>query len=260
MAIEDEIKQFFTPIEIDLPESMKLLIELKDKFNIAEINADTILESIKTDDVKEKEKMIFLYNRIRELLNSCQRCPLYMSESNTQKVPGEGQLNSQLVLIGEGPGLDEDKLGRPFVGRAGQLLTTILDKLNIKREKIYITNVIKCRPPQNRTPIQKEIKACSHNLELELSIISPKVIIALGAVPLNYFKPGSSIMRERGKWIVYKDYWIMPTFHPAYILRQQGKTLTKVKWAVWQDFNNAIKKLIELCPDSISKISSDKKE
>jgi len=260
MAIEDEIKQLFTAAQINLPESMKLVIELKDKFDITECSADTILQSIKTDDEQAGEKRVYLSSRIRESLNSCQRCPLYLSESNTRKVPGEGPLNSPLVLIGEGPGLDEDKQGRPFVGRAGQLLTTILDKLNIDRQKIYITNVVKCRPPQNRTPIKKEIDACSHNLELELSIISPKVIIALGAVPLNYFKPGSSIMRERGRWIVSKDYWIMPTFHPAYILRQQGKTLTKVKWAVWQDFNNAIKKLTELCPEAISKISCNKKE
>jgi len=261
MAIEEEIKQLFTAKEIDLPQSMKLILELKEIFNIDEFNADTILQSIKNDDDEQAEKMrCYLQARIRELLNSCQRCPLYLSESNTRKVPGEGPLNSPLVLIGEGPGLDEDRMGRPFVGKAGQLLTTILDKLNIDRKKIYITNVVKCRPPQNRTPVQKEIKACSQNLELELSIISPKVIIALGAVPLNYFKPGSSIMRERGKWVVYRDYWIMPTFHPAFILRQYGKTLNQVKWAVWHDFNNAIKKLTELCPDILSKISFDKKE
>ncbi|NLZ54670.1 MAG: uracil-DNA glycosylase [Thermoanaerobacteraceae bacterium] len=257
MGIEDAIKQ--TAVQVELPESMKLLIELKEKFNITEFSAETILQSIKADDMQAEKKRIYLYNRIQESLNSCQRCPLYLSKSHTQKVPGEGSLNSPLVLIGEGPGLEEDKQGRPFVGRAGQLLTTILDKLNINREKIYITNVIKCRPPQNRTPIQKEIKACSHNLELELSIISPKVIVALGAVPLNYFKPGSSIMRERGRWIIGKGYWIMPTFHPAYILRQQGKTLNKIKWMVWNDFNNAITKLIELCPETISKISCDKK-
>lgn len=260
MAIEDEIKQFFAAEEIHLPESMKLLIELKDKFNIPEFDADAILQSIKGDGEHAKKSRMYLHNRIRESLKACQRCPLYLSETHTQKVPGEGPLNSPLVLIGEGPGLDEDKQGRPFVGRAGQLLTTILDKLNISREKIYITNVIKCRPPQNRTPNKKEITACSHNLELELSMISPKVIIALGAVPLNYFKPGSSIMRERGRWITSRGYWIMPTFHPAYILRQQGKTLVKVKWAVWHDFNNALEKLTELYPEAISKISYNEKE
>jgi len=260
MAIEKQVEQFFTPMEINLPDNIKLLLELKDKFNIAEYDADKIFESIKADDAGGEEKRNFLYKRIREILYSCQRCPLYLADCHTQKVPGEGKLNSPLVLVGEGPGIDEDKLGRPFVGKAGQLLTTILEKLGIDRKKIYITNVVKCRPPQNRTPTQKEIKACSPNLELELSIISPKVIIALGAVPLNYFKPGSSIMRERGRWIVYKGYWIMPTFHPAYILRQHGKILTQVKWAVWQDFNNALDKLIELSPEIKPKICCDKKE
>jgi DNA polymerase len=97
--------------------------------------------------------------------------------------------------------------------------------------------------------MQKEIRACSHNLELELSFITPKVIIALGAVPLNYFKSGSSIIRERGRWINSGEYWIMPTFHPAYILRQQGKALNRVKWAIWQDFNKAVEKAKEMCPE-----------
>lgn len=249
MALEDEIKESFTAMEINLPDSIKLLLELKDKFNIPDSSVDAILESINIDDVESEKKRGYLYSKIKEYLNSCQRCPLYLAENHTQKVAGEGALNSPLVLIGEGPGFDEDKMGRPFVGRAGQLLTTILDKLEIRRENVYITNVIKCRPPQNRTPMKKEIKACSHNLELELSLIAPKVIIALGAVPLNYFKSGSSIMRERGHWINSGEYRIMPTFHPAYILRQQGKTLNKVKWAVWQDFNEAVKKAKEIYPE-----------
>lgn len=249
MAIEDEIKESFTAMEINLPDSVKLLLEFKDKFNIQDFDSHNILESIKTDDAESEKKRGYLYDKVKECLNSCQRCPLYLAENHTQKVPGEGALNSPLVLIGEGPGFDEDKLGRPFVGRAGQLLTTILSKLKIKQENVYITNVIKCRPPKNRTPMQKEIKACSHNLELELSLIAPKVIIALGAVPFNYFKSGSSIMRERGRWVKSGDYWIMPTFHPAYILRQQGKTLNKVKWAVWEDFNKAVEKAQELYPE-----------
>ncbi|HHV18355.1 MAG TPA: uracil-DNA glycosylase [Thermoanaerobacterales bacterium] len=249
MDIEEEIRDYFATVEINLPDSMKLLMNLKDKFNILDSNAHAILESIKTDNVESEKKRAYLYSKIKEHLNSCQKCPLYAAESHTQKVAGEGALNSPLVLIGEGPGFDEDKMGRPFVGRAGQILTTILNKLEIRREKVYITNVIKCRPPQNRTPMQKEIRACSHNLELELSFITPKVIIALGAVPLNYFKSGSSIIRERGRWINSGEYWIMPTFHPAYILRQQGKALNRVKWAIWQDFNKAVEKAKEMCPE-----------
>ncbi|MDD4568827.1 MAG: uracil-DNA glycosylase [Tepidanaerobacteraceae bacterium] len=249
MAIENEIKESFTATEITLPDSIKLLFDLKDKFNIQDSNAHDIIKSIKIDDVESNKKRVYLYKIIKEHLNSCQRCPLYSIENHTQKVAGEGALNSPIVLIGEGPGFDEDKVGRPFVGRAGQLLTIILNKMEIRRERIYITNVIKCRPPRNRTPLQKEIKACSNNLEMELSFITPKVIIALGSVPLNYFKPGSSITRDRGQWINFGEYWIMPTFHPAYILRKQGKALNKVKWAVWQDFNKAVNKAKEMYPE-----------
>ncbi|AEE91464.1 Phage SPO1 DNA polymerase-related protein [Tepidanaerobacter acetatoxydans Re1] len=247
--LESKIKESFTTVEISLPDIIKLLLDLKDEFNIQNSDVDTIVKAVKLDNEKSKKQRDYLYNRIKEHINTCQSCLLYAQENHTHKVAGEGALNSPLVLIGEGPGFDEDKQGRPFVGRAGQLLTTILNKMDIRREKVYITNVIKCRPPQNRTPLQKEIKACSKNLELELSLIQPKVIIALGAVPLNYFKSGSSIMRERGQWINSRDYWIMPTFHPAYILRQHGKTLNKVKWLVWQDFNEAVAKAKEMCPE-----------
>lgn len=249
MAKENEIEGTLAAREIKLPDSVKILLDLQVEFNIQDTNVNTILTSLKIDDEESKKKRNYLYRRIKERLDVCQRCSLYLAENHTQKVPGEGALNSPLVLIGEGPGLEEDKMGHPFVGKAGQLLTTILNKLEIQRERVYITNIIKCRPPNNRTPLKKEILACSQNLQLELSIIQPKVIIALGAVPLNYFKPDSSIVRTRGQWINSREYWIMPTFHPAYILRQQGQTLNKIKWAVWQDFNKAINKAKEMCPE-----------
>ena len=249
MSIENELSEHFSAREISLPLNINLMLDLKDKFNIQDFDANLILQSLKTDDAQSEKKREYIHNKIKEHLYTCQRCPLYSSESQTQKVSGEGSLNSPLVFIGEGPGFEEDKMGKPFVGPAGQLLTTILNKLEIQREMVYITNVIKCRPPKNRTPVKKEIKACSHNLELELSFITPKVIVALGAVPLKYFRPGSSIMRSRGQWINSRGYWIMPTFHPAYILRQHGKTLNKVKWAVWYDFNKAVAKAKELCPN-----------
>ncbi|HHW02764.1 MAG TPA: uracil-DNA glycosylase [Thermoanaerobacterales bacterium] len=236
-------------LEIHLPYSVKLIFELKSRFNLKQIHLKELLEIIRADNSEAEIMRAFIYEKIKEYLNACTDCPLHLSDSCTQKVPGEGCLNSPLMLIGEGPGFDEDKLGRPFVGRAGQLLTTILNKLDINRQKVYISNVVKCRPPMNRTPYARETKACSRNLELELTFIAPKVIIALGSVPLNYFKPGSSIMRERGKWIYTRDIWIMPTFHPAYILRQQGKALNKTKWDVWDDFNKALNKVRELCPE-----------
>ncbi|RKL64294.1 uracil-DNA glycosylase [Thermoanaerobacteraceae bacterium SP2] len=236
--------------EIQLPYSIKLMLDLKNEFNLKEIySSNGLLEIIKANNPESESMRTFIYEKIKEYLNACTDCLLHSSDSCTRKVPGEGCLNSPLMLIGEGPGFDEDKLAKPFVGRAGQLLTTILNKLGINRQKVYISNVVKCRPPMNRTPFVKEMKACSRNLELELTFIAPKVIIALGSVPLNYFKPNSSIMRERGKWIYTRGFWVMPTFHPAYILRQQGKALNKTKWDVWEDFNKALAKVRELCPE-----------
>ncbi|WP_422448912.1 uracil-DNA glycosylase [Thermoanaerobacterium sp. DL9XJH110] len=249
MAIADDICSCFHAKEIDLPDALKLLLQVKQQFNLTGIYYDELLENIRAKKLHSEELTNFLSRKIKDYLYSCTGCPLHRAEHHTQKVPGEGCLNSPLVLIGEGPGFDEDRMGRPFVGRAGQLLTTILNKLGVNRERVYITNVVKCRPPMNRTPFVKEIKACSKNLELELSLINPKVIIALGAVPLNYFMPDSSIMRSRGQWIFDRGYWIMPTYHPAYILRQQGKALNKTKWEVWGDFNKALEKVRELSPD-----------
>lgn len=235
--------------EIKLPQSAKLFFELKEKFNLPEVYIDEIINKLKKDNSESKAMRDYVEFKIKEELYACSSCALSLSDSCTKKVPGEGALNSPLVFIGEGPGLDEDKIGRPFVGRAGQLLTTILDKMNINRKKVYITNMIKCRPPQNRTPNMTEIKACLHNIELELSFIAPKVIITLGAVPLKYFKPNGSIMRSRGEWINHNGIWVMPTFHPAFILRQHGRSLVKVKWQVWEDFNKAFNKAKELCPE-----------
>ncbi|MCR4430606.1 MAG: uracil-DNA glycosylase [Tepidanaerobacteraceae bacterium] len=249
MAELDNFLIDFEPEETQLPYKIKLMFELKKEFNLSEIHYGKLIDIIKAENAESDNIREYLYDKIKEYLNSCIECSLHSSDSCTKKVPGEGCMQSPLMLIGEGPGFDEDRLGRPFVGRAGQLLTTILEKLNINRQRLYISNVVKCRPPKNRTPFANEIKACSRNLELELSFISPKVIIALGSVPLNYFKPHSSIIQERGKWIYTRNLWIMPTFHPAYILRQQGKALNKTKWDVWLDFNNALAKVKELCPD-----------
>lgn len=245
----DDIKNTLNAKKVTLPYKVQLLLDIKEKYNLPFLDVDSILQFLKSKNSQAEEVRNYIYKEIREKLYSCTDCSLCLSDVHTQKVPGEGSLKSPLVLIGEGPGFDEDKLGRPFVGRAGRLLTTILNKLGVQREKIYITNVIKCRPPRNRTPAQKEIDACIQNLELELFMIKPKVIMALGAIPLNYFKPNSRIMRERGHWIRTPEYWVMPTFHPAYILRQHGKPLVKVKWEVWSDFNKALSKAKELDPE-----------
>lgn len=249
MNITELINQHFNGQQVDVPNYLKLCFLLKDKFGMPDVYIEDILNKIKIDNPTSNTIRKYIYEKMKFSVNTCKNCPLYLSKSHTQKVMGAGTLKSPLMLIGEGPGFEEDKKGKPFVGRAGQLLTVILTKLGISRNKIYITNVIKCRPPSNRTPKKNEIEACSQNLKLELKFVAPKVILTLGAVPLDYFSPGSRIMRSRGKWIYSDGYWIMPTYHPAFILRQRGKSLYRVKWQVWGDFNKALAKVKELSPD-----------
>lgn len=249
MAVFNDFMKNFNSKRIDIPEYAKLLFLLKNEFTLEGITAKELLKKIRQKNDQSADIMRFAYNKIKQHVDLCKNCPLHLSESNTQKVMGEGALNSPLILVGEGPGFEEDKLGRPFVGRAGKLLDSILKNLGVRRNKIYITNVIKCRPPRNRTPNRNEITACGKNLELELKFIAPKVIILLGATPLNYFNSGNGIIQSRGKWIFKNGYWIMPTFHPAYILRQHGKNLKKVKWQVWGDFNKALDKVNDLVPN-----------
>jgi len=171
------------------------------------------------DKIKELEKLN------KEILK-CTRCPLYKNKTNY--VPGEGDPTSEIMFIGEAPGEEEDKQGRPFVGRAGKYLTETIEKiLEIKRENVFITNVLKCRPPNNRDPREEEVKACSVWLIGQLEIIKPRIIVTLGKHSTNfifsYFGLNfTSIMKERGKvrkvrkW--EKDIYIIPTLHPAAVL------------------------------------------
>lgn len=235
--------------QFDMPKYLKLFFLLKHKFDLNEVNIKDILKKLKSDEPISQDMREYIYGNIKTCVNSCRNCPLAFSKSLTQKVMGEGTIKTPLMLIGEGPGFQEDKMGKPFVGRAGQLLTVILTKLGIDRNNIYITNVIKCRPPRNRNPKENEIRACSQILDMELKFIAPKVIITLGAVPLDYFSPGSRVMRSRGNWIYANNCWIMPTYHPAFILRQRGRDLYRVKWQVWGDFNKALDKVKEFYPE-----------
>ncbi len=175
---------------------------------------------------------------IREELGNCTRCKLHKGRTNI--VFGEGNPNAALVFVGEGPGLEEDQRGRPFVGAAGQLLTDIIIKgMKIKREEVYICNIVKCRPPDNRNPEPDEIEACEPFLEKQLVAINPAVIVALGNTALKtLLKTPEGITALRGKWQTYHGIPLMPTFHPAYLLRNpNGKKL------VWEDIQQVMKKL-----------------
>lgn len=174
---------------------------------------------------------------LRELLGDCRRCPLH--EGRNRLVFGEGDARAELVFVGEGPGGDEDRAGRPFVGEAGRLLTRIIDAMGISREQVYICNVVKCRPPRNRDPEETEIAACRPFLQRQIDLIGPKVICTLGRVAgEELLGRGFAVTRDRGKWFEYRGVRVMPTFHPAYLLRNQA-----AKRPVWEDVQKIMKVL-----------------
>lgn len=148
----------------------------------------------------------------------CRKCEI--SNHITNKVFGTGNTKAKVILIGEAPGANEDKQGKPFVGRAGKLLNSFLQLAGLNREDVYITNIIKCRPPGNRNPNREEIENCIGFLKKEIEIINPEIIVTLGSVASRtLIKPDLLITKERGKFFKIKDYLIMPTFHPAAVLR-----------------------------------------
>lgn len=169
---------------------------------------------------------------LKELALSCARCKLKAGCSGV--VFGEGNAKARLMLIGEGPGADEDRLGRPFVGRAGQLLDKILEAIELERfTHTYIANVVKCRPPGNRVPHREEVEMCRPWLLRQIELVSPGIIVLLGSTALqNLISPGARITAMRGRWLVSKSgIKIMPTYHPAALLRDASK-----KRHVWEDF------------------------
>ena len=177
----------------------------------------------------KKTKPKITIKALTEKVNSCNRCPL--AETNTNYVFGEGSAKADLMFIGEAPGAEEDKQGRPFVGRAGQLLTKIIESIGLERKDVFIANILKCRPPGNRNPLPSEIAACSPYLEKQIELIKPKVICALGKFAAQtLLKTETSISRLRGTFSDYRGIKLMPTYHPAYLLRNQSG-----KKDVWKD-------------------------
>ncbi|MGH9388453.1 MAG: uracil-DNA glycosylase, partial [Vicinamibacteria bacterium] len=178
--------------------------------------------------------------QVREVLGECTRCKLHAGRSKI--VFGSGNPNAEIVFVGEGPGEEEDRQGLPFVGRAGQLLTKIIQEgMKLRREDVYICNVIKCRPPGNRDPERDEVGSCGPFLERQLIAVSPKVIVALGR-PAASFLLGMSvpITKIRGTWQEYRGIPVMPTFHPAYLLRAYTKENRRL---VWEDMLKVLDRL-----------------
>lgn len=166
---------------------------------------------------------------------SCQACAL--SQGRTHVVFGEGNPDAQLMIVGEGPGEDEDLQGRPFVGRSGQLLDRILEAAGIARSDVYIANIVKCRPPQNRVPAPDEARQCTQLwLHRQIELIRPQIITPLGATALEFFTGEKlPITRVRGQWRDWQGIRLFPMFHPAYLLRNPSRTEGSPKYLTWQD-------------------------
>lgn len=171
-------------------------------------------------------------------LGDCTRCPL--CRARTRIVFGEGDPQAQLVFVGEGPGFDEDQSGRPFVGAAGQLLTKIITAMSLDRERVYICNIVKCRPPNNRNPEPDEIRQCLPFLKRQLRAIHPRVVCALGNVAARtLLETDTPISRLRGRFHAVMDIPLMPTYHPAFLLRNPDK-----KRDVWDDVRQIMNRLV----------------
>lgn len=169
---------------------------------------------------------------------ACTKCPLH--KQRTRTVPGQGSAKPEIMFIGEGPGYDEDQQGLAFVGRAGQLLTKIIEAMGMTRDEVFIGNIVKCRPPENRKPLPDEMAACMPYLRAQIELLKPKVIIALGATAVQGLLQMETlgITKLRGQWMSYKDIDLMPTFHPAYLLRNPA-----AKREVWEDMKAVLAKL-----------------
>ena len=197
----------------------------------AQESVPAVLQSASIDSVNQK-------------IASCFRCSLSKTRRNV--VPGEGVPNPYVLVVGEGPGADEDEQGRPFVGKAGQLLDKMLGAINLSRDKnCYIANVVKCRPPMNRDPAPQESQACRSFLDAQIHVLKPKMILAMGRVALqNLLDTSIGINKMRGKIVDFNGIPFMATFHPSALLRDES-----LKRPAWEDLKIFKNKLLEICPD-----------
>jgi uracil-DNA glycosylase len=175
--------------------------------------------------------------KIREDIGDCTRCKLHKGRNKI--VFGDGNPNAELVFVGEGPGADEDMQGLPFVGRAGKLLTQMIEAMGLQRKDVYICNVVKCRPPENRAPEPDEVATCSPYLLRQMDVIQPKVVVCLGAVAAKtLLETTKGISQFRGQWLQWRGRKLMATYHPAYLLRNPN-----AKGEVWKDLQMVMAEL-----------------
>lgn len=212
----------------------------KHLMNLQTLNVDYISKETLTGTMfclaGVKDKQTLLDNESEKRQN-CQLCKL--SEKRNNVVYGEGNPDADLMFIGEGPGENEDRTGRPFVGKAGQLLDKIIGAMTLKREDVYIANIVKCRPPGNRNPEPDEMTSCIGFLKKQIAIIEPTIIVTLGAVATKaLLETEERISAMRGKFVPYGSIQVMPTYHPAYLLHNEHK-----KKETWSDMKKVMKAL-----------------
>ena len=181
------------------------------------------------------------WEELEEVVKQCRKCRLCETRKNV--VFGVGNREADIMFIGEGPGADEDAQGEPFVGKAGKLMNMAFDMLGIKREEVYIANIVKCRPPNNRNPQDDEAENCLDYLRNQVILVKPKIIVLLGSVAIkNVLGKEYGITASRGKWLERKGILYMPTWHPAALLRDENKKIDFIK-----DLKQVIKRYNEIC-------------
>ncbi|MBI4041085.1 MAG: uracil-DNA glycosylase [Deltaproteobacteria bacterium] len=196
------------------------------------LGVDTVPKSVTQKQAVSSHETL---EDIHQDLGECTRCGLCHGRRHI--VFGEGNPKAELMFVGEGPGEEEDKTGRPFVGRAGQLLTKIIEAMKFDRKDVYIANVVKCRPPHNRVPDEKESATCKPFLLRQITTVKPKVIVSLGSVATHYLlETDQKISQLRGKFLDWQGIKIMPTYHPAFLLRNPP-----MKKVVWEDMQQVMK-------------------
>ena len=197
------------------------------------------------DDKERDAAWEAAWEDLRGRVAACRRCGLCEARTNT--VFGQGAVRTPIVMVGEGPGADEDAQGLAFVGRAGQLLTKILGAAGIDRESVFITNVVKCRPPNNRTPTQEEMLKCGDFLEAQLLLLRPRILVCLGNTPLKWLlRTSEGITALRGRWFDWRGVRLFPMFHPSYLLRNDSRQKGSPKDLTWQDVQNLKARLDEI--------------
>jgi uracil-DNA glycosylase len=204
----------------------RVLSELREYFTLQNLLGPSFFPYLNPESSsKPEEVQVSLTSTVYDGLGSlaqaiklCQSCPLH--KARTQAVPGHGPLKTRIMVVGEGPGFEEDQQGKPFVGPAGQLLTKMLGAIHLSREEVFITNAVKCRPPKNRPPEEGEMKACRTFLEEEIRLTEPAILVAMGSSAAQALTGSPKRISElRGRWLEFQGRRLMATFHPAFLLR-----------------------------------------